>query len=199
MNCRKVTHLLSAYMDGELPGVEHRLIHEHLGRCEDCLADYETLLQMKRLLGRLKVQSAQHNLPLQILQQVHSEANLDSASVSADWKKSLTERLRGSIKSPQTVSLGLGFAVVAMLYMAQFNLSAQPPNVMNVTWQQSPPTVHEFVSGINNADPDRFLSRPASGPYRPVSSESFFNQREAGLFQSRTSSARVEPLVFHTN
>ena len=44
MNCNKVSNLLSAYMDGELLGFEHRLIHQHISRCAECSAEYEELL-----------------------------------------------------------------------------------------------------------------------------------------------------------
>src|SRR5450432_4196251 len=55
VNCRKVSHFLSAYIDGELPGVEHRLIHEHLTRCEECRAEQEGLLYTKRMVSRLRL------------------------------------------------------------------------------------------------------------------------------------------------
>ena len=47
MNCRKVSHLLSAYMDGELAGVENLQIRQHLSNCDDCNDEYEELLGTK--------------------------------------------------------------------------------------------------------------------------------------------------------
>ena len=194
MNCLKVTHLLSAFLDGELPGVEHRLIHQHLQRCDSCRSDYEDLLQMKRLLGRLRIQSAHSNLPMQILQQVHSEEARVHAAHSADRINELVQRLRSKVSTPQTISLGLGFAVVAALYMAQINGS--PQQSTDITWLQSPPTVHEFVNGIHYADSERFLSRPNGAAIRAVSSGGFFAQQE-DLFQRHNSSVQLEQLVFH--
>ena len=55
MNCRKVNQLLSAYMDSELPGIEHRQIRSHLAACSPCRDEYEALLQTKRLLAGLQI------------------------------------------------------------------------------------------------------------------------------------------------
>ena len=53
MNCRRVSNLLSAYMDAELAGAEMLEIRAHLDRCPTCLSEYESLLHTKRLLGSL--------------------------------------------------------------------------------------------------------------------------------------------------
>lgn len=53
MNCRRVSNLLSAYMDAELAGAEMLEIRAHLDRCPTCQREYESLLQTKRLLGSL--------------------------------------------------------------------------------------------------------------------------------------------------
>ena len=42
-------------MDGELPGVEHQNIHQHIKSCASCKEEYETLLCTKRMLATLKV------------------------------------------------------------------------------------------------------------------------------------------------
>ena len=66
MNCNKVSQLLSAFMDGELLGYEHRLIHQHLQRCSECRVEYEELLQMKRLLSAMRVCEPCHQLAANI-------------------------------------------------------------------------------------------------------------------------------------
>ena len=74
MNCRKVTHLLSAYMDGELPGVESLQIRDHLSMCSECASEYDDLLSMKRLVGRLKVQEPVGEIAAEILQSIRIES-----------------------------------------------------------------------------------------------------------------------------
>lgn len=53
MNCRRVSNLLSAYLDAELAGAEMLDIRDHLSRCPFCAREYEGLRQTKRLLGAL--------------------------------------------------------------------------------------------------------------------------------------------------
>src|SRR5690349_20833433 len=73
VNCNKVSHLLSAYMDGELLGYEHRLIHQHLQHCPDCRVEYEELLHMKRLLSAMRVCEPCPQLASNIVRRVSSE------------------------------------------------------------------------------------------------------------------------------
>lgn len=54
MNCRRVSSLVSAYIDGELTGVEMLEIRDHLGGCRSCTEQYETLRSTKQLLARLQ-------------------------------------------------------------------------------------------------------------------------------------------------
>ena len=51
MNCHKVQSLASAYIDGELAGVEMLTVRRHLNECTDCSGEYESLLKMKRMFG----------------------------------------------------------------------------------------------------------------------------------------------------
>lgn len=53
MNCRRVSSLISAYMDGELTGVEMLQIRRHLDDCPACTSQYESLRSTKQLLSRL--------------------------------------------------------------------------------------------------------------------------------------------------
>jgi anti-sigma factor RsiW len=53
MNCGRACNQLSAYIDRELTGAEMMQIRRHLGDCDGCRAEYESLCRMKMLLGRL--------------------------------------------------------------------------------------------------------------------------------------------------
>lgn len=55
MNCRRVVNLISAYVDGELTGVEMLDIRRHLGECPDCMEEYESLRATKMMVARLGV------------------------------------------------------------------------------------------------------------------------------------------------
>lgn len=53
MNCHRVTSLISAYVDGELTGVEMLEIRRHLSDCADCAQGYEDIRVMKHAVARL--------------------------------------------------------------------------------------------------------------------------------------------------
>jgi len=53
MNCRQVSRLVSAYMDGELTGTEMLQIRRHLDGCRACTLQYESLRYTKHLVARL--------------------------------------------------------------------------------------------------------------------------------------------------
>lgn len=53
MNCRRVSSLVSAYIDGELTGIEMLEIRRHLDDCRACMLQYESLRHTKQLLSRL--------------------------------------------------------------------------------------------------------------------------------------------------
>lgn|GEM_PF-6985318 len=53
MNCRRINSLLSAYIDKELTGEEMMAVRSHLYYCEGCQAEYEALVQTKRIISAL--------------------------------------------------------------------------------------------------------------------------------------------------
>ncbi|MCX6345734.1 MAG: anti-sigma factor [Armatimonadetes bacterium] len=54
MNCRRVVSLLSAYVDGELTGVEMLGIRRHLAECSECEEEHQAVLFTKQALSRLR-------------------------------------------------------------------------------------------------------------------------------------------------
>lgn len=54
MNCRRVVSLMSAYVDGELTGVEMLEIRRHLDNCAECAEEHESTLAMKLAVSRLR-------------------------------------------------------------------------------------------------------------------------------------------------
>ena len=54
MNCHRLSSLLSAYIDGELTGVEMIEIRNHVDGCPACQDDLDQVRAMKRLVGRLR-------------------------------------------------------------------------------------------------------------------------------------------------
>ena len=50
MSCDQ-THLLTPYLDGELPASDATAVREHLAGCADCAAEAEGLRAVGRLMG----------------------------------------------------------------------------------------------------------------------------------------------------
>src|SRR5258706_11792854 len=100
VNCRKTASLLSAYMDGELPGVEQLQIREHLKQCSSCNEEYESLLYTKRVLARLSVASPRNCLENRILNRLSEES--DRSAVRFDvrgWWSLMAEQQRSNIRT----------------------------------------------------------------------------------------------------
>lgn len=57
MNCRRVSSLLSAFLDAELTGTEMLDIRAHLDRCTACREEYQSLRETKHLLSSLALQA----------------------------------------------------------------------------------------------------------------------------------------------
>jgi anti-sigma factor RsiW len=105
-------------MDGELPGVEHRQVYEHLHRCEECEREYATLLQMKRMLGSLRVQEPRPELPEMILRRVNL-AEQDAAYRRFGRHGAVLRLLQSHSATLRPLALGTGMACVAVLLTAQ--------------------------------------------------------------------------------
>lgn len=54
MNCGRISRLISAYLDGELSGMEMFAVREHVHSCQSCSAELEGTRQMKAIMGRLR-------------------------------------------------------------------------------------------------------------------------------------------------
>jgi anti-sigma factor RsiW len=126
VNCYKVSHLLSAFIDGELLGHEHRLIHQHLRQCADCRNEYEELLQMKRLLAAMRVQEPAHPMCSSILSRIGEEAQEDRGHHAGSWTWALPRRNRSVLSSP-FLGLGLGLGVVGLLLLASPRSNSSTP------------------------------------------------------------------------
>lgn len=102
-------------MDGELPGVEHRQVHEHLNQCGECENEYATLLQMKRMLGSLRVQEPRPELPTLILRRVNLAEEAADNRRQLGWQGTIIGLLQTNLRP---LALGTGMACVAVFLTA---------------------------------------------------------------------------------
>lgn len=169
MNCRKVSHLLSAYMDGELAGVENLQIRQHLSNCDNCSEEYEDLLGTKRLLGRLKMQEPKHDLAGSIVTAIRIDTELEARRSLRMQIDSAIEQLKLLISAPQTLGVFVGVLAIAALYGVQRNQSVDHLHVVG-RWDHSVPPASEFLSSSAGSARGRFLA-----PVRATSEPSMFS------------------------
>ena len=156
MNCRKVTHLLSAYMDGELPGIESLQIRDHLKLCRECASEYDDLLGMKRLVGRLKIQEPANDIAADILQSIRIEVDLRAERSPLARFQQFVESLRHAIASPRALGLGFGVAAIAALLYSQ-SITGNQVRIVG-EWDHSVPPASAFTSGVRYPNSSRFIS-----------------------------------------
>ena len=117
VNCRKVNQLLSAYMDSELPGIEHRQVRSHLAACSPCRDEYEALLQTKRLLASLQILAPRPAFAAELSQNIarHGENSMSFRSM----RRALGSPWWTAFSHPgvpvRLAGVGLGLAAIALL------------------------------------------------------------------------------------
>ena len=161
MNCRKVNQLLSAYMDGELRGVEHRQVFEHLARCPECLEEYESFLQMKRMLGVMRTHQPSADLEARIAYSVTwDETQAASRTPGMIWMR-LRMQAQDLFASPQ--GLGLGAMAILGVYAVVHHLplATNADSSSTIVWQRTPTSVTELTAGLAPSEPERFFRPPA--------------------------------------
>ncbi len=173
MNCRKVSHLISAYADGELPGVEHRSVHEHLRHCGSCRNEYEGVLETKRLLGAMPLPSSRSEFVQTIMARIEAE-QMTSPKRGGFWQM-VEEKLRTNPALPQGAAVATGVALLGVL------LFGQRLNTSSFTFQASgdealetaPATMVVPLQGTVRFSPVQALLFPKlasrfSGPHPPA-------------------------------
>ncbi len=160
MNCRKVSNLISAYIDGELPGVEHQEVHEHLKECRECREEYEGTLQMKRLLSHIKVQAPRPELSSQIIAHIRAERETAPARVSL-WRRWFTPS-----RSLMTVTSALALVAVTVLAFSK------DPN--EIRWTPTSEVAKEGLlpSPSESGSQIPYYS-PRGGEFVPAANESY--------------------------
>lgn len=169
MNCRKVNQLLSAYMDGELCGIEQRQVFEHLARCPECDEEYQSFLQMKRMLGCMRTQQPSPDLQARISYAVTWEETQSANRKPAMLWMRMRMQAQDLFSSPQ--GWGLGAVAVLGLYAIVHHLPVANANTAQSTivWQTTPNVVTELTPGLSPSASERFAPPP---PFQPVEQNS---------------------------
>ncbi|MER3474329.1 MAG: hypothetical protein C4335_09930 [Armatimonadota bacterium] len=140
MNCGKVQNLLSCYIDRELPGSDMLAIQRHLDECFECRREYQTLLQVKRLLSEMPVVPSSDSLEERLVERVFR-----SAAPVSRWSLPISRRLA----RPLALAAALGSIALGAWYFA---LPARSPIEQDLT------AVAGIANEIDHATIDAYLS-----------------------------------------
>lgn len=69
-DCKKITELLSAYIDKQLSSPESDLVHKHIQSCQKCSQELETLTKTVKLLHRTQVEQVPHSFTVADIQPI---------------------------------------------------------------------------------------------------------------------------------
>ena len=183
MNCHKACQFLSAYMDGELPGVEHRQVRTHLQLCSECKEEYEELLQMKRILSGLRIHDAGQTLPTVIIQRVEEEESKQPANRVVAWFGAM-QRLTGSAIAPPIIGLGFGLTAFVIFHITRPQQPSEETQRMN--WSKADLTkdavfqAPDLKEDARNWESNHYLVRPM-GPVRLSLKPMFQNPMQSSL------------------
>lgn len=107
MSCSRVNHLLSAYIDNELPGVEQMMVRQHLRQCDACRDEYESLLWTKRLLSSLSAQKPSPGFENHLLEVIAKEEEHPA-------QRSVWYTVVDTLRQPVSGRTGMGVAAAAL-------------------------------------------------------------------------------------
>ena len=166
MNCHRLVSLLSAYIDGELTGVEMIEIRRHLDGCRACQDELDDLRAVKRLVGRLQPAQPSVDLPTRIcarLDQVQPYSLL--GAWTAVWRSSF-QKLSPAVAAVAVVFLGM------LLFTAQTideRLTARNDALHYAPLVSTAPTIASPASAsLIEQRPLHTVASAAVFPTRPV-------------------------------
>lgn len=152
MNCGKVQNLLSCYIDRELPGIEMLAIQRHLDGCIECRREYQTLLQVKRVVSAMPMVS-----PSDFLEERLVESVFRFTVPAGKWRLPMFRRM----VRPLALA-ALGAVALGTWYFA---VQARPPAEQDLS------VVAGISNEIDHATIDAYLSgklRLQKPPYTPA-------------------------------
>jgi len=172
LNCRKANSLLSAYIDGELAGVEQMQIRSHIRDCRCCSDEHESLLLTKRMLSGVSMQAPRVCLEERILNRIGEEKGAGSAWNNVHgWWSLLAESQRSQVR---TVSLFAVFCALALFYVTrplgqpisntQLALELRRQQLMPATLEPSPRVDDYLRFQLHSQSGQPFSGGPAAVP-----------------------------------
>ncbi len=127
MNCRRVINLLSAYIDGELAGMEMLEIRRHLSECEECREEYDSILATKHALSQLSNVAPREDFLATVL------ARLDEVEITPlqRFKNAIVRHFAGRL-SPVAAALAVSALALVILSSGRMEYPVPEGNNNNI-------------------------------------------------------------------
>jgi len=147
LNCNNVNAKLSAYLDGEICGIEMMMIRSHLQHCDSCQRELEEIRTIKHLMGSLPGAQPCDTLVERLRTRIALESG--AATTRAWW-------IRPQFWVPAAAAVALGIVLVTRQSQPiPADVSVDPTNRMDrVVVETSPRFNAEFDQAMQaGADP----------------------------------------------
>jgi hypothetical protein len=147
MKCAQALSLLSAYLDGAVPGTQMRAINEHLEGCSECEQQFSGLVQTQQLLARVGRRKAPADLSLKLRLAISREA----ARSPRTYLEVLSLRLQHALEVfmvPAMVGLVATIALFA-IFMGFSSLPLQAGNPDVPLMLYTAPQIQESAFGMS--------------------------------------------------
>jgi hypothetical protein len=132
MQCKKVIHLFSPFVDGELMIEEEDRIEQHLDGCPQCRTEYTKLRNMMSLMGQLPEEDPGEEFSRQVMRRIRTADKKSLLEDSIPWRERLAQwfALQAAPRPifGMAATLVLGIVVGAGIYQI---LGGNPPDSLN--------------------------------------------------------------------
>ncbi|HEY3297485.1 MAG TPA: zf-HC2 domain-containing protein [Armatimonadota bacterium] len=148
MNCHSIQNKISAYVDGELPGIEMLSIRKHISACKECESELDSILLVKRSLSGLASEHSRIDLAARISEQIDRSGLTPESNLYHAFRKHVS----GFSGGLRLVSVTAGL-VLAMVMVGKSGTPTQP-------LVYNPPYASSLVSSFDEPDPIRVFYVP---------------------------------------
>lgn len=134
VNCRRVSHLLDAYIDGEVDRFDRISIREHLKNCPECLKEYNSIMETKSMMSSLSLVNPREKFEEDILRNLKLDHPVNASfsffdRVAGNFEQSKL-KLRWSIAA---ATFSVALAIVSVYTHMPSNTPQIGPMAANLT------------------------------------------------------------------
>ena len=150
---------MSAYVDDELTGVEMLEIRRHLGECESCAQEYESVRFVKHAVARLATVTPREDFAASIM------AKLDEVSIPA-YQRIIDSIMRVAHRKISPVAAALGACGLALVILSAGSMEPIQPEQTPQIAASTPYNLYVEPTDIIPRLPEGRVIAPEYGPVK---------------------------------